>query len=161
MKRKDLEKKPGRRGEIFFHAIRLAKTPILIAMFVTPVRFFLELAGIPENVIFIIGLLWLTLAFAVYLGIKLCDEKHPYQLLLLSLFVFSPISRIPVFVLWWITKTWELGTHYNIFDNWVQALVGQLFYGSLVQIIPGFLMGSLILAIMQYRKSVRKLANKT
>ena len=122
-------------------------------MFVTPIRFFLELAGLPENVIFIIGLLWLTLVFAVYWGIKLSTEEHPYQILLLSLVIFSPVSRIPVFVLWWITKTWELGTHYDIFDNWVQALVGQLVYGSLVQIIPGFILGSLTLAIMQYKKS--------
>jgi len=138
---------------MFLRALSLAKTPVLIAMFVTPIRFFLELAGLPENVIFIIGLLWLTLVFAVYWGIKLFTEERPYQLLLLSLVIFSPVSRIPVFVLWWITKTWELGTHYDIFDNWVQALVGQLVYGSLVQIIPGFILGSLTLAIMQYRKS--------
>ncbi len=156
MKNKDLaieEKELRSRKEMFLRALSLAKTPVLIAMFVTPIRFFLELAGLPENVIFIIGLLWLTLVFAVYWGIKLFTEERPYQLLLLSLIIFSPVSRIPVFVLWWITKTWELGTHYDIFDNWVQALVGQLVYGSLVQIIPGFILGSLTLAIMQYRKS--------
>ena len=141
---------------MFLRALSLAKTPVLIAMFVTPIRFFLELAGLPENVIFIIGLLWLTLVFAVYWGIKLFTEERPYQLLLLTLVIFSPVSRIPVFVLWWITKTWELGTHYDIFDNWVQALVGQLVYGSLVQIIPGFILGSLTLAIMQYWKSAKK-----
>jgi hypothetical protein len=48
---------------IFQRALNLAKLPIVIAMFVTPVRFFLELAGFPENVIFIIGLLWLALRF--------------------------------------------------------------------------------------------------
>ena len=141
---------------MFLRALSLAKTPVLIALLVTPIRFLLELAGLPENVIFIIGLLWLTLVIAVYWGIKLFNEKHPYQLLLLSLVIFSPISRIPVFVLWWITKTWKLGTHYDIFDNWGQALVGQLLYGSLVQIIPGFLLGSLTLAIMRHRKSVTK-----
>ena len=156
MKNKDLaigEKELRGRKEIFLYALSLAKTPVLIAMFVTPIRFFLELAGLPENVIFIIGLLWLTLVFAIYWGIKLFNEEHPYQILLLSLVIFSPVSRIPVFVLWWITKTWKLGTHYDIFDNWVQALVGQLVYGSLVQIIPGFILGSLTLAFMQYRKS--------
>ena len=56
---------------MFLRALNLAKIPVLIAIFVTPIRFFLELAGLPENVIFIIGLLWLTLAFAVYWGIKL------------------------------------------------------------------------------------------
>ena len=53
---------------MFLRALNLAKIPVLIAMFVTPIRFFLELAGLPETVIFIIGLLWLTLAFAVYWG---------------------------------------------------------------------------------------------
>jgi hypothetical protein len=48
---------------MFLRALSLAKIPVLIAMFVTPIRFFLELAGLPENVIFIIGLLWLTLAY--------------------------------------------------------------------------------------------------
>lgn len=128
-------------------ALKLAALPVLISLVVTPVRFFLELAGIPEVYIFPIGLLWLTLAFAVYWGVRLSDEDHPYQLLMLSLVFFSPPSRFPVFVLWWVTKTWELGTHYDIFDSWDQALVGQLFYGSLVQIIPGVLLGSLTLAI--------------
>ena len=74
-------------------------------------------------------------------------EAHPYRLLWLSLSFFSPLSRLPVFLLWWITTTWGLGTHYNIFDSWDQALVGQLFYGSLLQIIPGGMLGSLTLAI--------------
>ena len=49
--------------------------------------------------------------------------------------------------MWWITQTWELGTHDDIFESWDQALVGQLFYGSLLQIIPGGLLGSLTLAV--------------
>ena len=109
-------------------AFKLATIPILISFVVTPVRFMLELSGVPEIYIFLIGLLWLTLALAIYWGIKLHNERNPYRLLLLTLFIFSPISRIPVFILWWITKTWELGTHYDIFDNWSQALIGQLFY---------------------------------
>jgi hypothetical protein len=139
---------------MFHRALSLAKIPVLIALLVTPIRFFLELAGLPETVIFLIGLLWLTLALAVYWGIKLPDEARPYLLLLLSLTIFAPLSRFPVFVLWWITKTWELGTHYDIFDNWSQALIGQLFYGSLVQIIPGSLLGFLTLAIKRRRKTV-------
>ena len=139
---------------MFQRALRLAAMPALIALFLTPTRFFLELAGLPENVIFIIGLIWLTLVVAVYWGITLPDEEHPYLLLLLSLVIFSPVSRVPVFVLWWITKTWGLGTHYDIFDNWSQALVGQLVYGSLVQIIPGGLLGSLTLAINRHRTAV-------
>lgn len=136
------------------HALRLAKTPILIALFVTPIRFFLELAGLPDSAIFIIGLLWLTLAFAIYWGIKLYDKERPYLLLLFSLLIYSPISRFTVFVLWWITKKWDLGTHYSYFyDHWVQALINHVVYGSLVQIIPGFILGSITLAIMQNRKS--------
>ena len=54
---------------------------------------------------------------AVFWGVRLSAEARPYRLLLLSLIIFAPLSRIPVFVLWWITKTWELGTHYDIFDN--------------------------------------------
>ncbi len=132
-------------------ALRLAAIPVLISLFITPVRFFLELAGVPTVYVFLVGLLWLTLVLSAFWGIKLSAEEHPYRLLLLSLVFFSPPSRIPVFVLWWVTKTWELGTHYDIFDSWDQALVGQLVYGSLVQIIPGVLLGSLTLAIKRHR----------
>ena len=142
---------------MFLRALSLAKIPVLIAIFVTPIRFFLELAGLPENVIFIIGLLWLTLAFAVYWGIKLYNEKHPYRLLLLSLIIISPVSRFTVFIVWWIDTKWAIGTHYGLyFDNWIQALLNHVVYGALVQIIPGFLLGSITLAIMRYRKSVTK-----
>ena len=139
---------------MFQRALRLAALPVLVSLFVTPVRFFLELAGVPEVYIFLIGLLWLTLVFSVFWGIRLSAEEHPYRLLLLSLVFFSPPSRIPVFVLWWITKTWGLGTHYDVFDSWDQALIGQLVYGALVQIIPGGLLGSLTLAIKRNRKPV-------
>ena len=137
-------------------AIQYAKLPILISLLVTPIRFTLEKAGVSENVIFIIGLLWLTLGFSIYWGIKLYTRKKSLLILLLSLVIFSPISRIPVFILWWITKTYKFGTHYDIFDNWIQALVGQLFYGSLVQTIPGFLIGSMTIAIMKQRTKSTK-----
>ena len=146
MKNKDLamgEKELRNYKEIFLKALRLAKTPIIIALFVTPIRFFLELAGLPEEAIFIFGLLWLALAFAVYWGIKLYNEKRPYLLLLLSLVIFSPVSRFTVFVAWWIDTNWEIGTHYGLyFDNWKQALLNHVVYGALVQIIPGFFLGS-------------------
>ena len=145
---------------MFLQALRLAKTPIIISLFLTPIRFLLELAGLPENVIFIIGLLWLALAFSVYWGIKLFSEKRPYLLILLSLIIFSPISRLTVFVAWWIDNRWEIGTHYGLyFDNWTQVLLNHVVYGALVQIIPSFLLGSLIVAIMRYRKSVTKQTN--
>jgi hypothetical protein len=143
------------RKVIFQRAFNLAKAPIIISMFVTPTRYFLELAELSENVIFIIGLLWLALAFSVYWGIKLYNENHRYLLLLLSLIIFSPISRIPVSILWWIDTRWEIGTHYGIyFDNFAQAFFQQVVYGSLIQIIPSFLLGSLTLAIMRHRKPV-------
>ena len=139
---------------MFLRALNLAKTPVLIAMFVTPIRFFLEMAGLPENVIFIVGLLWLALAFSVYWGIKLYNENYRFLLLLLSLFIFSPISRIPVAILWWIDTRWEIGTHYGLyFDNFAQAFFQQVVYGSLTQIIPSFLLGSLTLVIMKNRKN--------
>ena len=145
------------RKVIFQRAFNLAKVPIIISLFVTPARYFLELAGFPENVIFIIGLLWLALAFSVYWGIKLYNENYRFLLLLLSLIIFSPISRIPVAILWWIDTRWEIGTHYGLyFDNFAQAFFQQVVYGSLTQIIPGFLLGSLTLVIMKNRKKVRK-----
>ena len=36
-------------------ALRLAALPVLIAMFITPVRFFLELAGVPTVFVFLTG----------------------------------------------------------------------------------------------------------
>lgn len=150
---KNKENVISNRKVIFHRAFNLAKAPIIISMLVTPTRYFLELVGLPENVIFIIGLLWLALAFSVYWGIKLYNENHRYLLLLLSLMIFSPISRIPVAILWWIDNRWEIGTHYSLhFDNFAQAFFQQVVYGSLIQIIPGFLLGSLTLAIMRHRK---------
>jgi hypothetical protein len=165
MENRDLiirEKELGNRKEIFLQALRLAKTPIIISLFITPIRFLLELGGLPEYAIFIIGLLWLTLAFAVYWGIKLFNKKQPYLLLLLSLIIFSPVSRLTVFAAWWIDTRWEIGTHYGLyFDNWIQTLLNHVVYGALVQIIPGFLLGSLILAITRHRKSATKQTNNT
>ena len=142
---------------MFNQALRLAKIPIIIALFVTPIRFLLELAGLPEIAIFLIGLLWLALAFAVYWGITLFNEKQPYLLLLMSLVIFSPVSRLTVVVAWWFDTRWQIGTHYGLyFDHWIQALLNQVVYGSIVQIIPGFVLGALTLAIMRSRKPVAR-----
>jgi len=152
---KNKEKEESTQKTIFQRALSLVKIPIIIALFVTPIRYSLELLGLTENVIFIIGLLWLTLGFAIYWGIKLYNEKRSYLLLLLSLMIFSPISRFPVAVMWWIDTKWEIGTHYGLyFNNFGQAILNQVDYGSLIQIIPGFLLGSITLAIMQHKKSV-------
>ena len=138
-------------------AIYYAKALIIIALILTPVRYCLELLGLPENAIFIIGLLWLTLGFAIYLGIKIAMHKKAFKILLLSLLIYSPISRIPVAILWWVDTKWEIGTHYGLyFDNFGQALLNHVIYGSLVQLIPGFLLGTLTIAIMRYRKTLTK-----
>ena len=95
----------------------------------------------------------MTLGLAVFWGFKLSAEQRPYRLMLLSLAVFSWLSRSPVLLLWWVlndrlkTKTWELGTHYDVFENWGQAAVGQLVFGPFVQIIPGALLGFLTLGL--------------
>lgn len=141
-------------------ALHLSKIPILIALILTPIRFSLEFAGLPESVIFIIGLLWLTLTFAIYWGVKLYNEKNAYLILLLSLAIFSPISRFPVAVLWWIDTKWDIGTHYSLyFDNFAQATFQQVVYGSLIQLIPGFLLGVITIAIMRHKKTVTKTIN--
>ena len=140
-------------------ALQLAKTPILIAFILTPIRFSLELIGFPDSVIFIIGLLWLTLGYAVYWGIKLHHDKQAYLLLFSSLLIFSPISRLPVALLWWIDTNWEIGTHYGLyFNNFGQALLNQVGYGALVQIIPGFILGSSTIAI---KRNIKSTAPKT
>lgn len=160
MEEKDLairKKKLKSEKDIFLQALRLAKTPIIISLLVTPIRFLLELAGLPEYAIFIIGLLWLTLAFSVYWGTKLYNEEQPYVLLLLSLIIFSPFSRLTVVAAWWVDTKWEIGTHYGLyFDNWTQTLLNHGVYGSFVQIIPGFFLGVLTIAIMRNRKPVTK-----
>lgn len=136
-------------------AIHFAKVPVIISLFLSPIRYTLELIGLPENAIFIIGLLWLTLGFAIYLGIKTFNEKKPYQIILLSLIIFSPISRIPVAILWWIDTKWEIGTHYGLYyDSFGDALLNHVIYGSLVQLIPAFLLGTITMAIMRYRKTI-------
>lgn len=119
--------------------MNLAKVPTIIALLIALVRFVLELSGLPENAIFIIGLLWFTLGFSIYLGFKLYLESRALQMLLLTLVLFAPISRIPVAILWWIDSELAIGTHYGLyFDNFPQALLNHVIYGSLVQIIPGF-----------------------
>lgn len=139
-------------------AIYYAKVPIIIALILTPVRYCLELLGLPENAIFIIGLLWLTLGFAIYLGIKTFNKKMPYHILLLSLAIFSPISRVPVAILWWVDTKWEIGTHYGLYyDNFDEALLNHVIYGSLVQLIPAFILGSITIALMRYRKQSQKI----
>lgn len=139
----------------FEKAFQLAKKAILIAIILTPIRFCLEIAGLPESAIFIVGLLWLTIGFSIYWGIKLSNAKDSYFILLLALLIYSPISRFPVALVWWIDTKWQIGTHYaDYFNNFGQAILNQVGYGSLIQIIPGFILGSITLAILRNRKAV-------
>ncbi|WP_298895157.1 hypothetical protein [uncultured Psychroserpens sp.] len=155
------QKKITTQKTLFQEVLYLVKTPIIIALFLTPIRYTLELMGIPENYIFIIGLLWLTIGVSIYWSMKFHNKKRFLLLLLLSLIVYSPISRFPVALAWWIDTKWELGTHYGLyFDNFGQVALNQIIYGSLIQIIPGFLVGSITFAIMR-QKQVLKLKNNT
>ncbi|WP_412986623.1 hypothetical protein [Pontimicrobium sp. IMCC45349] len=143
---------------ILQQALQLSKVPIIIACFVTPIRFILEYIGLPENVIFIIGLLWLTLGFSVYWSIKWYDKPKFLSILLLSLCIYSPISRIPVAIAWWIDVNWQLGTHYGLyFNTFDQVLLNHVFYGALVQIIPGFIIGAITFVIMQSRRKTKNI----
>ena len=152
-----IEKEIEKKQSLLHRALDLAKVPIIISLFLTPFRFLLELAGLPEYVIFILGLLWLALAFSVYWGIKLYDEKKAYLLLLGGLIIFSPVSRLTVVAAWWLDTRWEIGTHYGqYFDHWTQTLLNHVIYGALVQIIPAFILGSITIAILRARKSVSK-----
>jgi len=149
------EKEITTKKALLKQAVILAKTPIVIAFFLTPIRYALELIGIPEKFIFIIGLLWLTIGISIYWGIGYYHRKHFLSILLLSLIIYSPISRFPVALAWWVDTHWELGTHYGLyFNDFGQAVLNQVVYGSLVQIIPGFLAGLLTFVIMQNKRGL-------
>ena len=136
-------------------ALILARTPIIIAVILTPVRYLLELTGVPENFIFIIGLLWLTIGISIYWGIKFYKKNHFLVLLALSLTIYSPISRFPVAIAWWIDTNWQLGTHYGLyFESFGQVVFNQVVYGSLIQIIPGFISGLITFSVMQNKKTL-------
>ncbi len=142
-------------------AFRLAKSPIIIALFLTPIRFTLEFIGISENYIFLVGLLWLTIGISIFWSIRYHDKKRFLIMLILSLIIYSPISRFPVAIAWLIDTHWELGTHFGLyFDNFGQAVFNQVIYGSLIQIIPGFLLGSITFMIMNQKQAL-KLKNNT
>jgi len=141
---------------VYKQAIHFAKIPIIIALILSPLRYSLEALGVPEHYIFIIGLLWLTVGFAIYLGIKIANDKQAFKVLLISLLLYSPISRIPVAILWWVDTKWEIGTHYGLYyDNFIQALLNHIIYGSLVQLVPGYLLGILTIIIARYRTTLK------
>ena len=143
------EKDPSPLKTIIKQARELVKIPIVIGVLVTPVRFSLELLGLPENNIFIIGVLWVTIGYAIWWGVKYYDHNYFPGLLLMSLLIFSPVSRISVALAWWVETKWALGTHYGLyFNTFGEALWNQVVYGTLVQLIPGFLAGCITWGVM-------------
>ena len=124
---------------------QLARWPAFLSVLVTMARFFSERARLPTGVSFLIGIVWLTLVVGIYLGIRLAQDERPYGTLFLSLAVLAVLSRLPVVALWWVTKTFGLGTHYDVFEGWGQVLVAQLLIGVVLQVISGGLMGIIAL----------------
>jgi hypothetical protein len=122
---------------MFQRALRLSAWPAFISLLVTFARFFAERAELPEAVCFVIGIAWLTLAVGAYFGFHLADERRPYGLIFLSLLAFAILSRIPVSLLWWVTKTYGMGTHYDVFSGWGQVLYAQFIFGVPQQVITG------------------------
>jgi hypothetical protein len=150
-----------KKSTMILQVLQIIKIPVMISWLITALRFVLELVKIPEHFIFFIGLLWFTLGCSIYWAIKFHSKKQFYLLFILALLIFSPLSRIPVALAWWIDTYWQLGTHYGFyFDTFGQVLWNQVFYGTLVQIIPGAIIGALTFAIIR-QKNKSKLKNKT
>ncbi|WP_196894395.1 hypothetical protein [Aureivirga marina] len=131
---------------------QLVKIPLLIAIFITPIRFTLEYIGIPEKYIFLIGLLWISLFFSIYWSFRIYKRKDSFLILFYFLLILSPISRIPVAIFWWIDVNWNLKTHYGAyFKTFYEALFNHIFYGSLIQLILGFLLGFLVILFLKFK----------
>lgn len=141
---------------LFEKAWKLARWPAFISVFVTLARFFSERARLPSGVSFLVGIFWLTLFVGIYLGIRLTEDERPYGTLFLTIAVFAVLSRLPVVVLWWVTKTFGLGTHYDVFEGWAQALGAQLVIGVALQVISGGIMG--IIALHLKRRLTEELS---
>jgi hypothetical protein len=134
-------------------ALKLAGWPALISLLVTIVRFFAERAGVPGGVTFWIGITWVAVAAGIYYGFRLAGEARPYALLCLTMVFLGWLSRIPAVILWWITRTYELGTHYDVFSGWAQALLLQLGLGPLEHLAFG-IPGLLVLALKRRKAAV-------
>ncbi|MFQ5790084.1 MAG: hypothetical protein ACE5JI_06350 [Acidobacteriota bacterium] len=134
-------------------ALKLAAWPAGISLLVTLARFFGERAALPTAVTFFIGIFWLTVVVGIYWGFHLVPEAQPYRLLFVSLLAFAWLSRIPVVIVWWITRTYGLGTHYDVFTSWSEAVVAQFGVGAAIQVITGGLLGSIVLAIRRRQQS--------
>jgi hypothetical protein len=132
---------------MFQRALKLSAWPALISLLITMSRFFAERAELPEMVCFFIGIAWFTVAVGAYLGFALADEEHTYRLLFLALLCFAIFSRIPVTLLWWVTKTYGLGTHYDVFSGWGHVIYAQFLVGVTQQVITGGIVGIITAAL--------------
>jgi hypothetical protein len=135
-------------------ALKLALLPAAISLLVTIARFFAERAGVPDVFTFWIGITWVAVLAGIYYGFRLVGEPRPYALLALTMLFLGWLSRIPAVVLWWITKTYGLGTHYDVFSGWGQALALQLLLGPLEHLVFG-IPGMLILAWKRRMRAAR------
>lgn len=141
---------------LLLQAVDLIKIPTLIALAITPIRFALEYMGVNENYIFLIGLLWFTMGVSIYWSFKHYKRKNILGIILISLLIYSPISRVPVAFAWWIDLEYNLGTHYGLyFESFSQVLLNHMVYGSLVQIIPSFVIALITTKILIYKNNVQ------
>lgn len=132
---------------------QIVKIPVLIGLLITPIRFGLELLAIPEQYIFFIGLLWYALAMSIYWAIKHYQTPRPLLLITYCLIILSVFTRIPVALLWLFESNYQMGSHYGLFfDNFPQALLNQVVYGSIIQVIPGIILSAITITLIRNRK---------
>jgi hypothetical protein len=124
--------------------------PFAVSVVVTALRFFGERAEVSSAVTFMLGVIWVTLIVAAYWAWKLKEDEKPYRLLFLALFVFAWISRVPIVLLWWVARSFDLGTHYDMYRDFRQALLFQFGVSALVQILAGGVVGSLALVLLRF-----------
>jgi len=142
------------RDDLASRALKLAAWPAVISLAVTIARYSAERAGLSDAVTFWLGITWVAVLAGAYYGFRLVAEARPYALLALTMLFLGWLSRIPVVALWWVTKTYGLGTHYDVFAGWGQALALQLLLGPLEHLafgIPGFV----ILALQRRKRTAR------
>jgi hypothetical protein len=132
-------------------ACGLALRPLLLSVLVTLLRFFGERSDLPNVLTFFVGVIWLTLIVAAYWGWKFAKGESPHLLLFVSLLVFALLSRIPIVLLWWVTASRLLGTHYDMYRDLRQALLFQFGVSASFQIAAGFLVGSLAIGLSRWR----------
>ncbi len=153
-------KSEGHFGSSLVRIYHIVKTPVLIGLLITPIRFGLELLAIPNKYIFFIGLLWYALGMSVYWATKHYKEQRPLLIITYCLIILSVIIRIPVALLWLLESKYQIGSHYGLFfDNFQQALINQVIYGSIIQVIPGGILSAITIAVMR-KRNLKKSENE-